>query len=119
MPVDDTIQPKVIATVKTGTGRRDAVIAPDRLTWEKQPSARFAAFYPKSMVLAGISPTTRDAPQTLAGRFGKLAVSAPVEVTVPPLNLWLSAFGRPSTVPTDSCPARRWSPTRSKCPLGR
>ena len=49
VPADDTMQPKVIATVKMETGKRDAAIAPDRLTWEKQPSPRFAAFYPKSM----------------------------------------------------------------------
>ena len=45
------------------------------------------------MVLAGVAPTTPDAPQTLAMRFGVLGVSAPVEVTVPPLTLWIGPEG--------------------------
>ena len=98
MPADDTMQPRVIAAVKTETAKRDAVIAGNRLTWEKQPSPRFAVFYPKRMTLAGISPTTPDAPQTLAARFGKQLASAPVEVTVSPLSLKAEPAG-PLTLP--------------------
>ncbi|MFZ1933169.1 MAG: hypothetical protein WCB27_26250 [Thermoguttaceae bacterium] len=93
VPVDDTIEPRVVAQVRTKNGKRQAEIAAGRLTCEKQPSPQFAQFGATTMKLMGISPTNPQSPQTLTLRLDKHQASAPVEVVVPPLQLTLEPPG--------------------------
>ena len=93
VPVDDAVCPRVVATIRTKDGEREAEMAPSRLTCEKRPSPQFALLKPETLELVGITPTNAKAPQTLALRLDKQRASAPVEVIVPSLKLTLEPAG--------------------------
>ena len=90
VPLDDTVQPRVMARVE---GQRQVELSPDIVAIEKQPSPRFAAVEAKSLKVRGLRPTDSSSPQTLAVRLGNLQASAPVEVVVAPMRLTLSPPG--------------------------
>jgi len=93
VPVDDTVRPRVLATLAGEAAGRRVEIAPDLLACEKRPSPRYADFDDKSMKLHGVAPTDPSLPQTLAMRFGRHGASAPVEVVVAPFRLALTPAG--------------------------
>ena len=93
VPVDDTVRPRVLARIKGKQGDRNVEIAPDLLRCEARPSPRYADFYPETMELRGIWPTSPSSPQTLAFRMGRHQTSARVEVVRAPLRLTLTPSG--------------------------
>jgi len=95
VPVDHTVSPRVMATVKgtKDSGERMVEISPDLLTCEKEPSPRFAAFEYETLDVRGIKPTDPSSPQKLAFYFGGHQTSAPVEVVLAPLQLDITPAG--------------------------
>ncbi len=91
--VDDSIRTRVMARIAEDESSRKVEIAPDLLSCDRRPSARYAAFDPASMRLRGLMPTDPDWPQTLAFGFRGHRCSAPVEVVLPPFDLALEPAG--------------------------
>ncbi|MGO9109380.1 MAG: Ig domain-containing protein [Thermoguttaceae bacterium] len=91
--VDDTVHPKVFATVAGSDPPRNAEIAPERIATEKKPSPEFAGFDVKTFELSGEKPTNSSSPQELAVRMGNWNAAAPVEVVMAPCRLELTPAG--------------------------
>ena len=91
--VDDSIRTRVMAGIAADESSRKVEIAPDLLTCDQRPSARYAVFDPASMRLRGLMPTDPDSPQALAFGFRGHRCSAPVEVVLSPFDLALEPAG--------------------------
>jgi len=96
VPVDDTVRAKLMAMVRREGEEADRriEIAPDGITVEQKPSPRYADFYPHTLELHGVMPTSPSSPpQSLALRFREHRATAPVRVIVAPFRLALTPPG--------------------------
>jgi len=96
VPVDDTVQARLMAMVRREGEETDRriEIAPDGITTEQKPSPRYADYYPHTLELHGVTPTSPSSPpQSLALRYQDHRASAPVGVIVAPFRLALTPPG--------------------------
>lgn len=90
VPVDHEHRVRVFGRLADG---RRVELASDALRADTVPSPLYADYDPRQVELTGLAPTTPDAPQTLALRWGTLTDSVSVEVVVAPLRLELTPHG--------------------------
>ena len=96
VPVDDAVRVRLTAMVRLEGEEADRriEIAPDGIACEQKPSPRYADFYPHTLELHGVMPTSPSSPpQSLALRFQNHRATAPVRVIVAPFRLALTPPG--------------------------
>ena len=90
VPVDQDHRIRVFGRLASGSRIE---LAPDSVQAESVPSPLYADYDPRRVALKGRSPTTPEAPQSLALRWANLSDTAPVDVVVAPLRLQLTPRG--------------------------